>query len=354
MAHPFSLQFSHSVIISLPQKVLDPRSKSTRLISTVRCSNIKKINGADDCNHYRLNTYYKGATSNYQWDLTKSWDASAAGGLVKTLKENGNEYTWGGVTVKLAETYRFCCGDEPTVWEAIKNHKKRDYTSIIHGDASHEETTAAASIAGKYTIVNNLREAMNVCDYILGDKLYGSSSTKEEFLKHFRFQVSDGFDPDFDLIKVGIAGQPTMYRGETEEIGAMFMKAMMYKYGMENLEEHFFDATKNLLVATCKLVEKKLDFILVIGKIDSNSTSYVQETAKLNGIPCYWIKDEQEIGSGNKIRYKNGGELVEKEKCIPAGPITVGVIPGATTAKTVESVLMKVFEINHKETMWFE
>ncbi|KAJ8644297.1 hypothetical protein MRB53_006045 [Persea americana] len=28
-----------------------------------------------------------------------------------------------------------------------------------------------------------------------------------------------------------------------------------------------------------------------------------------------------------------GGELVEKEKCIPASPITVGVILGATTAK---------------------
>lgn len=128
---------------------------------------------------------------------------------------------------------------------------------------------------------------------------------------------------------------------------------------------------QNLLVATCKLVEKKLDFIVVIGKIDSNSSSYVQEIAMLNGIPCYWINDEQEIGSGNKIRYKNvslcvesctlifrfelwcllylnyssiefifhllkkGGELVEKEKCIPAGPITVGVIPGATTAKVV-------------------
>lgn len=68
---------------------------------------------------------------------------------------------------------------------------------------------------------------------------------------------------------------------------------------------------QNLLVATSKLVEKKLDFILVIGKIDSNSTSYVQETAKLNGIPCYWIKDEQEIGSGNKIRYKNVSFCVE-------------------------------------------
>lgn len=40
-------------------------------------------------------------------------------------------------------------------------------------------------------------------------------------VQHFGFQVSEGFDPDFDLIKVGVAGQPTMYRGETEEIGEL-------------------------------------------------------------------------------------------------------------------------------------
>lgn len=37
------------------------------------------------------------------------------GDIIKKLKENGNEYTWGNVTVKLAEAYGFCWGVERAV-----------------------------------------------------------------------------------------------------------------------------------------------------------------------------------------------------------------------------------------------
>ena len=35
--------------------------------------------------------------------------------MIKTLKENNNEYTWGDVTVKLAEAFGFCWGVERAV-----------------------------------------------------------------------------------------------------------------------------------------------------------------------------------------------------------------------------------------------
>ncbi|KAE8815495.1 4-hydroxy-3-methylbut-2-enyl diphosphate reductase, chloroplastic [Hordeum vulgare] len=44
--------------------------------------------------------------------------------VIKTLKDNGNEYTWGPVTVKLAEAYGFCWGVERAVQIAYEARKQ--------------------------------------------------------------------------------------------------------------------------------------------------------------------------------------------------------------------------------------
>ncbi|CAA3022563.1 4-hydroxy-3-methylbut-2-enyl diphosphate reductase, chloroplastic-like [Olea europaea subsp. europaea] len=49
------------------------------------------------------------------------------------------------------------------VWNTAEKNKEGEYTSVIHGKYSHEETIASASFAGKYIIVKNTTEVCLIC-----------------------------------------------------------------------------------------------------------------------------------------------------------------------------------------------
>lgn len=233
------------------------------------------------------------------------------------------------------------------VWNTVEKHKKKDYTSIIHGKYKHEETVATSSFAGKYLVVLNLKEAQYVADYIL------SGGNRDEFMAKFTRATSAGFDPDQDLEHIGIANQTTMLKSETEQIGKLFERTMMKKYSPTELNNHFLsfnticDATQERQDAMLGLVEEKLDLMVVIGGFNSSNTTQLQQIAIERGIPSYHIDSAERIRSGNRVEHKPlGRDLEVVENWLPPGKIVVGVTSGASTPdKVVEDAIEKIFEL---------
>ncbi|MFA6212034.1 MAG: 4-hydroxy-3-methylbut-2-enyl diphosphate reductase [Candidatus Obscuribacterales bacterium] len=236
------------------------------------------------------------------------------------------------------------------VWNRVVNYDKKDFTAIIHGKPDHEETVATASRAGTYLIVQNLAQAEWVCNYI------ANGGKKEEFLARFDKAVSLNFDPDVDLVKIGVANQTTMFKGETEQIGKLFEKTILAKYGPTQIDQHFLspgdticDATQERQDAMLKLVEEKLDLMLVIGGFNSSNTGHLQEIAHKRGLPSYHIDGPDCVGPGNVIRYKseNSEQTETKDLFFPeTGDVTVGVTSGASTPdQVVAEVLERLFAL---------
>jgi len=244
------------------------------------------------------------------------------------------------------------CGDVMSVWKRVRQYSKETVTSIIHGKAKHEETKATTSQAtaygtGHYLVVFNLAETDYVCDYIQ------RGGNKAEFLEKFKGAHSPGFDPDQHLLAVGVANQTTMLRGETEEVQRRFKAAMEKKYGAAKLDDHFryFDticgATQDRQDALEKLLQTKLDLLLVIGGYNSSNTSHLAEMGE-KVLPTYFIKNAAKMESTALIHHWNQHTHVEEatRDWLPSGPVTVGITAGASCPNNlIEDTIRRLFEL---------
>jgi len=238
------------------------------------------------------------------------------------------------------------------VWHTVEKHKKHTFTSIIHGKFKHEETLATSSFAGTYLVVLDLAEAQYVSNYILGN------GSRDAFMHRFAKACSPGFDPDKDLQRLGVANQTTMLKSETEEIGRLFEKTMLGRYGPKVLSEHFLafnticDATEERQSAMFSLVDEPLDLLVVIGGFNSSNTTHLQEIAISRGIRSFHIDTPERISDENMIVHKplgEGAELVREDCFLPSGQVNVGITSGASTPdRVVEHVIQKLMTLSEK------
>jgi 4-hydroxy-3-methylbut-2-enyl diphosphate reductase len=235
-------------------------------------------------------------------------------------------------------------------------------TSIIHGKYEHEETLATVSFCTDYICVKNMDEAQMVVDYILADD---DNKNKEEFLEHFKYAISDGFDPDTMLEKVGLANQTTMYKKETKAIGQLFQKALMKQHGPAEVDQHYMefdticDATQERQDAVSELVDNAskygLDFILVVGGWDSSNTAHLLEIPHKAGIRSFHINRADCISADNTITHRTvEGEIITEKFLLTLDgnddddaeekDVIMGVTSGASTPDgSVQDALSQIF-----------
>ncbi len=244
------------------------------------------------------------------------------------------------------------CGDVMKVWRRVRTYAKEGVTSIIHGKTGHEETRATASRAcgidgkGQFLIVLTLEDVEFVCEYI---RRGGNAST---FLKKFEDSVSEGFDPDKHLEKIGVANQTTMLKSETEEIQRRIQLAMTDRDG-DAANFQVFDticgATQERQDALFEMLEHPLDMLIVVGGYNSSNTTHLVEIGEKE-LPTFFIRSSECLTSLEEIIHYDIHEREEKTTYTDAitgkGGVTSGITAVASCPNNlIENTILKVFEL---------
>lgn len=257
------------------------------------------------------------------------------------------------------EAYNTTCPFVERVWKKSESIGKDNYTIIIHGKHSHEETRSTFSRSDKHSkaiIVRDIEESKLLAEYINGNK------SKEQFAIDFNGRYSEGLNLDTDLLRVGVINQTTMLASETQAIADYFKLVMIEKYGAENITNHFADTRDTLCYATNEnqdatygLLKNEADLAIVIGGYNSSNTSHLVELCERK-FKTYFISSEKEILDKNTIQhfdYPNKKHLTSSDFLPNKNPVRIILTSGASCPDSViEGVINKInsFYSNLKTT----
>ena len=235
------------------------------------------------------------------------------------------------------------CGSVLNVWKRVESYARDGFTAVIHGKYFHEETRATASqvntaASGKYLVVRDKDEAQLVCDYI---EQNANAFSRDAFRRHFAAKASADFDPDRDLLRIGVANQTTMLASESLAIAAQIGRSMRARYGEQKLTEHFrsFDticsATQERQDAVLQIMQDPPDIMIVVGGYNSSNTNHLAHLCR-EYTNTYHIADASCIDPQNgTIRHKPelqpDAPEVETRDWLPPGHLSLGLTAGAST-----------------------
>ncbi len=235
------------------------------------------------------------------------------------------------------------CGSVLNVWKRVESYAKDGFTALIHGKYFHEETRATASQVnthpgGTYIVVRDMAEAELVMAWI---EQREDALDRDAFVAHFGDKASPGFDPDRDLVRIGVANQTTMLASESLAIAAAIGRSLARRYGEDAIDAHFrsFDticsATQERQDAVLQMMRDPPDIMVVIGGYNSSNTNHLAHLCREYST-TFHIADARCIDpDAGTIRHKaelaaDAPEVLASD-WLPDGPLTLGLTAGAST-----------------------
>jgi 4-hydroxy-3-methylbut-2-enyl diphosphate reductase len=258
------------------------------------------------------------------------------------------------------QKYNTTCPFVERVWKKSEQIGKENYTIIIHGKYTHEETRATFSRSAQSApaiVVKDLAEAKKLSEYITGKK------DVNLFYEEFKDKYSTNFDVNKHLQQVGVINQTTMLATETQEIAEHFKQVMIAKYGEENLKQHFADTRDTLCYATNEnqdatygLLKTDADIAIVVGGYNSSNTSHLVELLEQK-FPTYFISSDKEIESNTLIHHfdyphqkrLSTHDFIPKKDKINIILTSGASCPDAVVEKVLNKLLSYFKEIKTKE-----
>jgi 4-hydroxy-3-methylbut-2-enyl diphosphate reductase len=249
--------------------------------------------------------------------------------------------------------YNTTCPFVEKVWNRSASLGKSDHTIIIHGKNSHEETKATFSHSKENSpsiVIKDMNEAGIIANYILG------KISSDEFLRRFKGKISDEFNPEKDLNKIGVVNQTTMLATETQEIADFLKNTMIEKHSIESLKEHFADnrdtlcyATNDNQSATIELLNFEADLAIVVGGYNSSNTTHLVELLEPN-FKTFFIKTKDEIIDLNQIRSFNihSKNIEEHSTFLPKKEKTRIIITSGASCPdaAVDAVIQRILDLS--------
>jgi 4-hydroxy-3-methylbut-2-enyl diphosphate reductase len=214
------------------------------------------------------------------------------------------------------EKYNTTCPFVEKVWNRSEQIANKDYSVIIHGKPTHEETRATFSHAAKNApslVLNDMRDAEILSQFILGKEPI------ENFYTVFAGRYSEGFDAEKHLSKIGVVNQTTMLASDTQAIADFLKKTMIERYELNdsNVQERFAETRDTLCYATNDnqsavygLLQQEADLAIVVGGYNSSNTSHLVELCE-EKLPTYYIDHPDRIISKETISHFNFHKKIE-------------------------------------------